>query len=248
MKSTTAGGDDSGRRSIRAIRRCAAGVLVFAVLVGDAALQVDAQLQSGRVVSDAKYTSPYDAFMKINRFREELLKDEIAADYWGFMESRLGNQAGRILIKRPAKGFSDDAFQGWLMFIRAYGDATGIGNCTACHAVPDFTDGKKHHIGTASEPVATPSLRNLGDRKTFFHDGSAATLEAAIARHVANGQIARDNKRAGVEIELGKIALTDEEVRQVAAFLRSLESVEREKFRDYLVDVVIEPVEIDFSN
>lgn len=221
----------------------------LALLVSlDAARHAVAQVQSGRVVSDAKYTAPYDAFMKMNRLQEAFSKSQSAAEYWGVMESRLGNQAGRILIKRPAKSFDDDAFRGWLMFIRAYGDATGIGNCAACHRVPDFTDNAKHNIGTAKEPIATPSLRDLGNKKSFFHDGSAATLEEAIARHVKNGQIARDNKRAGVEIAVGQIALTDDEVRQVAAFLRSLESVDRDKFRDYLVNIVIQPVELEFSD
>jgi cytochrome c peroxidase len=210
--------------------------------------QTVAQTQSGRVVADAKYRSPYDAFMKMNRLRETFVKDEDASDYWGFMESRLGNQAGRILIKRPAKGFNDDAFRGWLMFIRSYGNATAIGNCTACHTVPDFTDGQKHHIGTTTEPIDTPSLRDLGDKRAFFHDGSAKTLEEAITRHVENGRISRQNKRVGVEVEVGKIALTEEEVRQVAAFLRSLNSVDPADFRDYLIDVVIQPVEIDFSD
>jgi cytochrome c peroxidase len=213
----------------------------------DPARDAAAQTQSGRVVTDAKYTSPYDAFMKTNRLREAFIPDEDAAEYWGFMESRLGNQAGRILIKRPAKGFGDDAFRGWLMFIRAYGDATGIGNCTACHTVPDFTDRQKHNIGTAKDPILTPSLRDLADKKSFFQNGRAATLDEAITRHVENGRIARDDKRAGVEIELGKIALSDKEVRQVAAFLRSLHSVGRDHFREYLVDVVIQPVDLDFS-
>jgi cytochrome c peroxidase len=207
-----------------------------------------AQVQSGRVVADAKYTSPYDAFMKINRLQESFAKDQSASEYWGVLESRLGNQAGRILIKRPAKGFGDDAFRGWVMFVRAYGDATGIGNCAVCHSVPDFTDKAKHNIGTAKDPIETPSLRDLTGKKSFFHDGSAPTLEEAIARHVKNGQIARDNKRAGVEIAVGQIALTDEEVRQVAAFLRSLESVDRTRFRDFLVDIVIQPVELEFSD
>lgn len=224
-----------------------AGIIVLALVAGGVVREAAAQTQSGRVVGDAKYTSPYDAFMKINRFRENFQKNETAAEYWGFMESRLGNQAGRILIKRPAKGFSDDAFRGWMKFIRSYGDANGIGNCTACHRVPDFTDGQKHQIGTAATPVVTPSLRDLGKRKSFFQDGSAATLEAAIARHVENGQIAQQNKRANIEVEVGKIALTPAEVREVAAFLRSLETVDRDGFRDYLINVVIEPVEIDFS-
>ena len=63
-----------------------------------------------------------------------------------------------------------------------------------------------------------------------------------------NGRIAQQNKRAGVEVEVGKIDLTEGEVRQVAEFLRSLNSVDRAAFRDYLVDVEIQPVEIDFSD
>ena len=113
--------------------------------------------------------------------------------------------------------------------------------------MPDFTDHQKHNIGTAKEPVDTPSLRNLAKKQSFFHDGSASTLEEAITRHVENGRIARQNKRAGVEIDVGEIALTEEEVRQVAAFLRALQSVPRDQFREYLVDVVIQPVELDFS-
>jgi len=186
--------------------------------------------------------------MKMNRLQEAFTKGQSAAEYWGVMESRLGNQAGRILIKRPAKSFDDDAFRGWLMFIRAYGDATGIGNCAACHRMPDFTDQARHNIGTAKAPIETPTLRDLHSRKSFFHDGSAKTLEEAIARHVENGRVARDNKRAGVEIAVGQIALTENEVRQVAAFLRSLESVDRAKFREYLVDVVTQPVELEFSD
>ena len=205
------------------------------------------QSQSGNVVTSAKYTSPYDAFMKMNRLPETFSKDDNGADYWGFLESRLGNQAGRILIKRPAKGFGDDAFRGWLSFIRAYGNATGIGNCAECHRVPDFTDHQKHNIGTAKDPVETPSLRGAAGKKLYFQDGSASTLEEAITRHVAAAQVAQQDKRSGVEVEVGKIALNEREIREVAAFLRSIQEVPREEFRQYLIDVVIQPVELDFS-
>jgi cytochrome c peroxidase len=206
------------------------------------------QSQSGSVVASAKYTSPYDAFMKMNRLPEAFGKDDNGADYWGFLESRLGNQAGRILIKRPAQGFSDDAFRGWLSFSRAYGNATGIGNCAECHRVPDFTDNQKHNIGTAKDPVPTPSLRGAAEKKSYFHDGSASTLEEAIARHVAAAQVAQQDKKSGVEVEVGKIALNEREIREVAAFLRSIQEVPREEFREYLIDIVIQPVELDFSD
>lgn len=219
-------------------------VLAFAI----AASPAHAQVQSGKVVTAAQYTSPYDAFMKMNRLPESLGKDDNGADYWGFLESRLSNQAGRILIKRPAKGFSDDAFRGWLSFIRAYGNAEGIGNCVECHRVPDFTDHQKHNIGTAKQPIETPSLRGLAGKKSFLRDGSARTLEDAIARHVAAAQVSQQDKKSGVEVEVGKIALNEREIREVATFLRSLEEVPRDEFRQYLIDVVVQPVQLDFAD
>jgi hypothetical protein len=64
---------------------------------------------------------------------------------------------------------------------------------------------------------------------------------------VPSGRIARPDAHPGADKELGKILLTPGEVRRVAAFLRSLQAVPREQFRDFLVDVVIQPVELDFS-
>ena len=227
----------------------AGAVLAWLIMIACAAHRANAQVQSGRVVSDAKYTAPYDAFMKMNRLQEAFTKEQDAAEYWGVMESRLGNQAGRILIKRPAKGFDDDAFRGWLMFIRAYGDATGIGNCTACHRMPDFTDNAeaqhRHRQGADRDAVAA---RLAAPRSRFSTMAARRRWRRPSPGTSKNGQIARDNKRAGVEIAVGQIALTDEEVRQVAAFLRSLESVDRARFREYLVDVVIQPVELEFSD
>lgn len=228
------------------VKYAPAALVALLVIVG--AQRAWSQTASGRVVAEAGHTSPFDAFMKMNRLQEKFAKGQNASEYWGVMESRLGNQAGRILIKRPAKGFSDDAFRGWVMFIRAYGGATGVGNCAACHTVPEFTDKQKHDIGTAKEPVETPSLRNLSGRKTFFRDQSAKTLEEAISRHVEQGRIARENKEPGDRAAIGQISLTEDEVRKVAAFLRSLDDVERGSFRDYLVNVVVQPVELEFSN
>lgn len=201
--------------------------------------------QSGRVVAEAKHTSAYDAFMKMNRLQESLEVDQSAAEYWGVLTSRLGNQAGRNLIKRPVEGFSEDAFFGWMAFMRAYGTHTGIGNCAACHQPPEFTDGKPHNVATGKKNIVPPSLRELHNKKVYFHDGSAKTLEAAIRAHVKNGRIARQRKRELIDIDLGLISLTDEEVGQVAEFLRSLKPLDREAFREALVNVQVQPLDIE---
>jgi cytochrome c peroxidase len=168
-----------------------------------------------------------------------------AVEYWGLILNRLANQAGRKLIKRPAEGFSEDAFHGWMMFVRSYGNDTEIGNCAVCHRTPSFTDGQEHDIGTGG-PVVTPSLRDIADKESFFHDERASTLEEVITTHVDNGVIARQFKRRGVDPELGKISLTEEEIAQVAAFVRSLRSVDAESFREYLIDVVVQPLEFEY--
>lgn len=70
-------------------------------------------------------------------------------------------------------------------------------NCAACHSGARFTDsalGVFHDVGTIKPATGqrlgatltgldTPTLRGLWDGAPFLHDGSAPTLEAAIAAH-----------------------------------------------------------------
>ncbi|MEM1293739.1 MAG: LamG-like jellyroll fold domain-containing protein [Verrucomicrobiota bacterium] len=67
-------------------------------------------------------------------------------------------------------------------------------NCAQCHGGETFTDNLTHDIGTivASSGQAsggpltgidTPSLRGVWDGAPYLHDGSAATLQAAIDAH-----------------------------------------------------------------
>ncbi len=72
-------------------------------------------------------------------------------------------------------------------------------DCVSCHSGANFTDGRFHNVtnwvsgdrglGEISGLPAdngrfrTPSLRNVAVTGPWFHDGSARTLEAALARH-----------------------------------------------------------------
>lgn len=55
--------------------------------------------------------------------------------------------------------------------------------CTTCHAGPDLRDGKRHLVATGRW-VKTPTLRNLTATPPYLSDGSAPTLEAALASPV----------------------------------------------------------------
>ena len=64
-------------------------------------------------------------------------------------------------------------------------------HCASCHPAPLYTDRKRHDVGTAGaverkgNAFDTPSLRGVFDSAPYLHDGSAATLEEAIARHTS---------------------------------------------------------------
>jgi cytochrome c peroxidase len=95
--------------------------------------------------------------------------------------------------------------------------------CSSCHSGPLLSDGRFHAILPASSAdpglgeitmraadigrFRTPSLRNVALTAPYFHDGSAPTLEAAIAT-MARYQLGR--------------RLDLEQIEQIAAFLRAL--------------------------
>jgi CxxC motif-containing protein (DUF1111 family) len=87
--------------------------------------------------------------------------------------------------------------------------------------VPLFSDLLLHDIGTgdgilqgAAHPseIRTPALWGLRLRRPFLHDGSAATIEAAIRRHSGEAALARQ----------GFDRLSDADLQALLAFLRSL--------------------------
>jgi cytochrome c peroxidase len=82
--------------------------------------------------------------------------------------------------------------------------------CAGCHSPPTYTSRKTYDVGLQDE-VGTkhfnpPSLRGVAQGGPFFHDNRAATLEDVFRRF--RHQLKRD--------------LTEQEVRELIAFLRSL--------------------------
>ena len=118
--------------------------------------------------------------------------------------------------------------------------------CKNCHTPPFFTAavrataGAYHNIGIGMEGVAaadidpgrekvsenpsewaafkTPSLRNVSKTAPYFHDGSVATLEAAV-RFMASGGF----KNKNLDSKLEDKKLSDEEVQDLLSFLGALD-------------------------
>jgi cytochrome c peroxidase len=130
------------------------------------------------------------------------------------------------------KAISDSAKHGFVLF-------NTTGNCTACHSGWTFTDDSFHDIGLPAttdlgraEIVAgvpelerafkTPGLRNIAQRAPYMHDGSVATLEDVV-RHYMGGIV----QRPSLSPEIKPIALTDQDVTDMVAFLQTLTSEDR---------------------
>ncbi len=124
--------------------------------------------------------------------------------------------------------------------IAGFGVFMGKGRCAICHTPPLYSDGGFHNIGLEAgkakpdpgrfavtrqpqdmSAFKTPTLRSVATSGPWFHDGSGASLEATV-RYMASGG-GNDPNKSPLLVDT---ALTDQEVRQVVAFLRTLTSHE----------------------
>jgi len=141
-----------------------------------------------------------------------------------------GNSAFDKFAAGDKKALSADAQKGYTLFA-----AKG---CVNCHVPPLFSDFDFHAIGIghakpddqkdhgrmdATKDAAndgqfmTPSLRNVATTAPYFHDGSAATLDDAIATMAAGAP-----KGVKVDDKLKTQKLSKKEAGELKAFLESL--------------------------
>lgn len=133
-------------------------------------------------------------------------------------------------------GMDDAQKRGWDLF-------RGKASCTTCHSGDNFSDGLFHNVGigfddkgaaTDSADVGhgkpakdeaenykfrTPTLRNVAKTAPYFHDGSVATLEEAVAYMTKGGT----PKAQNFDPNLRDNGLSDAEVGDLVAFLRALD-------------------------
>jgi DNA-binding beta-propeller fold protein YncE/mono/diheme cytochrome c family protein len=86
-------------------------------------------------------------------------------------------------------------------------DAEG---CRSCHEGPAYTDRERHKFAGTLKQSDTPSLLGVSASAPYFHDGSAATLEALL------------QDRGAVHGMADTAALTDQQVADLTAFLDTL--------------------------
>ena len=113
------------------------------------------------------------------------------------------------------------------------------GGCADCHTPPLFSSYEYYNAGVGMDKenpdegrkavtgedhdmgaFRVPSLREVANTAPYFHDGSAATLEEAVALMAAGG---KDNPHRSVEFDTVREAqLTPEQQKDIVEFLKAL--------------------------
>ena len=186
------------------------------------------EVATKRIAEDAGYDPLFNAAFGDHQITKERIVHAIAS----FVRSiRNGDAPYDRFEAGDAAAIGEDAKRGWLVFR----DKAG---CTACHVPPLFTDNSFHNVGVGYDRTGdvdvgrfeltqrkretgafkTPSLRGAAHTAPYFHDGSAATLEAAVDYMLSGGH---DNPQR--DQGLTKIELTAEQRADLLAFIRSLD-------------------------
>lgn len=127
----------------------------------------------------------------------------------------------RTALTKSGSAAADPIVAGYQLFV-------GKAQCGTCHVPPSYTDQGFHRVAPspiadpgrgAIDPAAkgkfkTPTLRGAAARRSFFHAGTATTLEEVIASY--------QHPPSDADAAVQKIRLTADEVKQLVAFLNAL--------------------------
>jgi cytochrome c peroxidase len=129
-------------------------------------------------------------------------------------------------VQGDAQAISATARRGFVLFISK-------ANCAACHFSWNFSDGSFRDIGLSGDDPGmgkfakdhllqhtfkTPSLRDVGRRGPFMHDGSLGTLEQVI-QYYSEGP---KERRESVSPLIQPFSLSDTEKKDLLDFLETL--------------------------
>lgn len=178
----------------------------------------------GRILGSETYRAHFD---RAGAGRDRLTT--ATAALWAFVSTRYSGAApwdryeGGDTAAVPAEA------------VDGYKLVNGKAQCSTCHTPPLYTDLAYHRIGLIASPdegrgrfdpnqsgaFKTPTLRGAAAHRPYFHDGSAATLDDAIAWHLAGGR-GQGADPSVIDPALPVVELTAEERSALGAFVRAL--------------------------
>lgn len=135
-------------------------------------------------------------------------------------------------IKGDDKAMTPSQVNGFALFVDP-----NKGNCQVCHSGANFTDNGFHNLGVGatentdvgryhikkvkimSGAFKTPTVREIARTAPYMHDGSLTTLADVVEHYVKV-----DGKKEGLSPNLKPIVLTEQEKKDLVAFMEALSS------------------------
>jgi cytochrome c peroxidase len=237
--STGIGGQKGGRNSPTVINAAYAPAQFWdgraATLEEQALGPIENPIEMGHhldaMIADLSKLDEYkERFQKV--FGTGITKDGVAKAIAAFERTVLsGNSAFDRFKAGNEKALSDAQKRGMELFESA--------GCSTCHAAPLFSNYRYYNAGVDAgkdKPDAgrmdvtkketdrgkfrTPSLRDVAGTAPYFHDGSVAKLEDAVALMAVGG---KDNPNISPMLKaMSEAKLTDENKRNIVEFLKAL--------------------------
>lgn len=81
----------------------------------------------------------------------------------------------------------------------------------------------------------TPKLRFSEQTGPYMHNGASETLEDAIRQHMRASELAKAGTLRNADPELLTMNISERDIPQLVAFLRTLEEVPEDEYRDYRI-------------
>jgi cytochrome c peroxidase len=182
--------------------------------------------QLGRELADSVAALDADPVLHAHFTRSGGATAEIAfTALQAYVLTRYAGDAPWDRVERTAEA-SAELKAGYALF-------AGKAQCATCHTPPLYTDLGYHRLGliavhdegrgrvdkAQAGSFATPTLRGAAQRASFFHDGSASSLDGAIDWHLTGGTAQGADHTI---VDLKPVTLTPAERAQLGAFVRAL--------------------------
>jgi cytochrome c peroxidase len=129
-----------------------------------------------------------------------------------------------------------DALHGESAFAKLDPESTTLGR--PAEDDPSVADlGRAAQTGDAADIGAfkTPPLRNVGKTGPYMHNGVYESLEDVIRQKMRAAELAKAGELHNADPELLDITISEEDIEQLAAFLRTLNEVPPENYRDIII-------------
>lgn len=160
---------------------------------------------------------------------------------WSTSVAEVEENVGNCIACHVPPKFTDGLFHNTGVAQSSYDDEYGAGAFMIVDASSDELDLGRIRVDREDSSLGafkTPGLRNISKTAPYNHNGGAATLEEVIRHKIEISTLAKEGKVRNPDPALLTMNLTEADIPNLVAFLKTLDEVPEDTFRDFRVENV----------